>query len=103
MANQSPNPIYFNLDSNQFWIIDNLERRYDMRGGFNDRSFCTVAGFPSIEVTIESGKKFNHSSLAGGWNMQFFVPVTDPKITTLTLHVNKLERIDHAQWQISIR
>jgi len=104
MANRSTSPIYFAMDRNQFWITDNLGQRYEMQGKFHSNPFCTVTGYsPPIEVSIEPGKRFDYNWLDGGWNMQFFAPVTDPNIKSLTVHVVNLSRIANAEWQIQIR
>lgn len=104
MSNWSPTPIYFILDENEFWVTDNLGRRYEMEMKFHNNDYCSVEGYSSpLEVSVESGQRFSYAWLEGGWNMQFYVPITEPNITSLNFHVGRLERIVNAEWHIPIR
>jgi hypothetical protein len=103
MRNRSASPIYFSMDSDQFWITDNLGQRYEMKGRFSPHPYCSVEGYgPPIEIAIKPGQKFDYNWLDGGWCMQFYVPVADSNINMLTVHVANLSRIAKAEWQIPI-
>jgi len=105
MVNKSTSLVYFSMDRDQFWITDNLGRRYEMQGKFHSEIFCRhIEGYsPPIEVSIEPGAKFDYNWLDGGWSVQFYdVPITDPNVTLLTVHVSNLSRISKAEWQIPI-
>jgi hypothetical protein len=92
------------MDHDQFWITDNLGRRYEMQRNFNGAgSTCSYTGYdPPIDIGIEPGEKFSYNMLRGVWTVEFSVPVTDPNITLLTIHVANLSRIAKAEWQIPI-
>ena len=104
MANWAPTSIYFRLDKNEFWVTDNLRRRYEMEMKFHANDYCSVEGYGSpLDVSIESGQRISYAWLEGGWNMQFYIPITEPNITSLNFHVGRLERIANAEWYIPIR
>lgn len=104
MENESSTSIYFEMDRDQFWVTDNTGRSYRMRNNFHDHDYCTFTGYiPPLKVGIEPGADFKYEGLERNFSTQFYIPLSDQSITSLTIHVSQLSRIEHAKWSVPIR
>jgi len=105
LINYSDQEIIVTVIPDQFSVKDNSGRIWPLRG-FSTYVLCPDPGSPGAQDTryTDAVTPGDHFFAPGhrGWLISFEGPLTDSKVTSLTITVNGLSRISNARWSIPV-